>query len=74
MKRNEEWEEAIVINKNGAEIYFDSAVNLMDDDLRECIHAELAPCTEQEFFEAYEIAHADKYGEEWELSKPNPCY
>ena len=30
--------------------------------------------TEQEFFSAYEEAHAEKYGAEWELSKANPCY
>nr|DAE10204.1 MAG TPA: hypothetical protein [Myoviridae sp. ctzS633] len=62
-----------VINKNGTAIDFDAAVSMMDDDIRESVHAELAPCTEQEFFAAYEIAHAAKYGE-WELSKANPCY
>ena len=61
-----------VINMNGTEVNFDAAVSLMDDELRECIHAELAPCTEQEFFSAYEKAHAEKYGEEWEYSKANP--
>lgn len=63
-----------VKNLNDTEIYYDSAVVLMDDDLREELHRELAPCTEQEFFSAYEKAHAEKYGEEWELSKTNPCY
>lgn len=38
----------IVINNCGTEIDFDAAVNLMDDDIRETIHNELAPCTEQE--------------------------
>lgn len=64
----------MVINKNGAEIDFDAAVQLMDDDVREAVHDELAPCTEQEFFTAYETAHFAKFGEEWELSKSNPCY
>ena len=63
-----------VINKNGTAIDFDAAVSMMDDDIRESVHAELAPCKEQEFFTAYEEAHAAKYGEEWELSKANPCY
>lgn len=63
-----------VINKNGTAIDFDAAVSMMDDDIRESVHAELAPCTEQEFFTGYETAHAAKYGEEWELSKANPCY
>ena len=62
----------IVINNYGTEIDFDAAVNLMDDEIRETIHSELAPCTEQEFFSAYEKAHAAKYGEEWEVSKENP--
>lgn len=64
----------MVKNLNGTEICYDAAVVLMDDDLREELHRELAPCTEQEFFSTYEKAHAEKYGEEWELSKANPCY
>lgn len=63
-----------VMNNYGTEIEWNTAVNLMDDDLREELNADLAPCTEQEFFEAYEKAHAEKYGEEWELAKENPCY
>lgn len=63
-----------VINLSGIGIDFDSSVDLMDDDIREKIHFELAPCTEQEFFTAYEKAHAEKFGEEWELSKKNPCW
>ena len=63
-----------VINMNGTEINYESAVELMDDEIRESLHFEIAPCTEQEFFTAYEKAHAEKYGEEWELSKENPCY
>lgn len=63
-----------VINKSGMQINYDAAVQLMDDDLREELHAEIAPCTEQEFFTAYEAAHAEKFGEEWELSKENPCW
>ena len=63
-----------VINANGYELDFEAAVALMDDEIREAIHAELAPCSEQEFFTAYERAHAEKYGEEWALSKANPCW
>lgn len=63
-----------VININGAEIDFEATVALMDDEVREAVHAEFAPCTEQEFFTAYEKAHADKFGEDWEISKANPCY
>lgn len=63
-----------VINANGTEIFYEAAISLMDDELREALHDELAPCTEQEFFTAYEKAHESKFGEAWELSKPNPCY
>lgn len=63
-----------VTNANGYELDFDAAVQMMDDEIREAISAELAPCSDQEFFEAYEAAHAEKYGAEWELSKANPCW
>ena len=62
-----------VINKNGAAIDFDVAVSMMDDNIREFVYSEYSPCTEQEFFTAYETLHEKMYGE-WELSKENPCY
>jgi hypothetical protein len=65
---------ANVINTNGYELDFESAVMHMDDDIREDLHREMAPCTEQEFFTAYEKAHVEKYGEEWELSKESPTW
>ena len=61
-----------VINMNGTEINYEAAVELMDDEIMESICGTVD--TEQEFFTAYEKAHAEKYGEEWELSKENPCY
>lgn len=63
-----------VMNSYGTEIEWNTAVNLMDDELREELSADLAPCTEQEFFEAYAKAHEAKFREEWELAKENPCY
>lgn len=63
-----------VINMNGTEINYEAAVELMDDEICESLNFEIAPCTEQEFFTAYEKAHIEKYGEEWALSKDNPCY
>ena len=56
-----------VINRDGHEINFEAVVSLMDDELREELNRELAPCTEQEFFEAYEKAHAEKFGEEFQI-------
>lgn len=63
-----------VKNSFGVIIDFDAAVMNMDDEVRESVHNALAPCTEQEFFTAYETAHEEKFGEEWELSKTNPIY
>ena len=63
-----------VINKSGCSINYNAAVELMDDELREALAASVAPCTEQEFFAAYEAAHAEKYGEIWYLSTSNPSY
>lgn len=39
-----------VKNFYGVEINFDAAVNIMDDEIREQIHADMAPCAEQDFF------------------------
>ena len=64
----------MVIKMKGTEINYEAAVELMDDEICESLNFEIAPCTEQEFFTAYEKAHAEKYGEEWELSKEYPCY
>lgn len=38
------------------------AVALMDDDIREDLHLERAPCTHLEFLEAYMERHEQKYG------------
>lgn len=66
--------ENMVKNEYGTEINFNAAVALMDSDIREELHNELAPCTDQEFFDAYCKAHEAKYGEEFELAKENPVW
>ena len=43
--------------------YFDAAVELMDDEIREEVHDELAPCTDLEFLAAYIEKHYEMYGE-----------
>ena len=65
---------ANVINTNGKKIDFEAAVNFMDDEIRETLANDGKERTEQEFFSAYEKAHAEKYGEEWELSRANPVW
>ena len=55
--------EMMVRDVKGNEVDYEAAVELMDDDLREELHYELAPCAEQEFFEAYATRHNEKHGE-----------
>lgn len=61
-----------VKNEFGVSIDWESASMLMDDELCETLHMDIAPCTEQEFFTAYCKAHEQKYGEPFELAKANP--
>lgn len=63
-----------ITNEFGVEINFDAAVNFMDDEIREMLHEEIAPCTDQEFFDAYCKAHEDRFDEEWELAKENTVF
>jgi hypothetical protein len=63
-----------VKNEWGVEIDFGIAVNLMDEEIREKLNYKMAPCTDQDFFDAYTKAHEEKFHEEWELAKKNPCY
>lgn len=46
--------------------FWGAAVNLMDDDIREEIHAEGIE-DEQEFLDAYCDRHLEKYGEEFQI-------
>ena len=55
------------VNLNGYEVDFDACVILMDDEIREELHMELAPCTEQEFLDAYVERHAEKFGENFQI-------
>jgi hypothetical protein len=63
----EELMEQVEETEDAPDYYFDAAVQLMDDELREQIHADLAPCTNAEFLREYERRHLEKYGEEFEF-------
>lgn len=52
-----------VRDASGHLIDYKAAVNLMDGSLREQVHAEMSPCSEQEFIERYAELHAKKFGE-----------
>lgn len=67
-------EMSIVKNEYGVELDFTAATGMMDDEIREAVSMELAPCTEQEFFAAYCAAHEEKFGEQFELAKANPVW
>ena len=56
------------ITADGREYPESVAAELMDDDIREELHAKLAPCDPQDFFDAYCVAHAAKYGEEFVIN------
>lgn len=45
---------------------FETLVNLMDDEIREKIHKEIAPCTEQEFINRYIEEHEKKHNEKFQ--------
>ena len=52
---------------NGYEVSFDACVNMMDEEIREALHAE-AIDNEQEFLDRYVKAHAEKFnGEEFQI-------
>ena len=51
-----------VEDENGDYIFYSTAEALMDDEIREKLHRELAPCTNQAFYDAYCLEHRKKYG------------
>lgn len=68
------WQLGYIRNGSGAWVYGPAAVALMDDDIREALHASQDWDTEEDFFRAYATAHLARYGEPWEIDGPNPCY
>lgn len=52
---------------NGCEVDFKVCVNLMDDEIRESIHNDTAPCEDQKFLDKYVARHLEKYGEEFKI-------
>ena len=59
-REDDEWEEeaAQIISDDG----YEEAVDMMDDDLREELHCEIAPCTDLTFLKAYMARHYERYG------------
>lgn len=64
----------LVENLSGALVDFEASIPFMDDYIRKLVHSMDDYKTDQEFFTAYEEAHALLKKEPWELSKANPTY
>ena len=52
---------------NGEMVDYQSCVNLMDDEIREELHSDLAPCEDQEFLDAYWKKHLDKFDQDFTI-------
>lgn len=57
-----------VLSENDKAVDFELATTYMDDEIREELHTQLAPCEEQTFFIAYEKKHWEKYNESFAKS------
>ena len=67
-------QEIYVKNQYGIEIDFEAAAGHMDDEIKEDLNYLLAPCSNQMFWDAYCIAHEQKFGEEFFLNEENPVW
>jgi hypothetical protein len=56
------------ITYKGGQYDADVAINLMDDEIRETLHDAQDWASEQDFFDAYVKAHAEKYGEDFVIN------
>lgn len=56
----------IIKDSQGKELEYDEVVDLMDDDIREYLHHQLAPCSPQYFFNEYCKMHKEIYGDDFE--------
>lgn len=61
-----------IANSWGKEWDFQAVVNLMDDELREELHSEIAPCSDQKFYIEYCKRHEEKFGERFVFEEENP--
>lgn len=61
--------------KNEYEVQFDwdMVKKLMDVEICKELDKTIMPCSEQEYFDAYVIAHEEKWEEEWEIAQVHPC-
>jgi len=55
------------VSLGGRPVDYDEVVFHMDDGIREELHAEMAPCGDQEFLVAYMQRHEAKFGEAYDV-------
>ena len=63
-----------VLNRHMNLVDYEAAVNLMDDDVRDEVNRKMAPCSEQEFFDAYCAEHERVFGMEFEPDKEHSAW
>ena len=58
-------ENITIKNRHGQELDYEVVVEYMDDDIREYLHHQLAPCSAQYFYDEYVKMHKEIHGEEF---------
>ena len=66
--------DGLVQTSGGKWVDYTMAEAYMDDGLREEIHADLAPCTEQVFFDEYAKRHLNRFGRQFVGDQDNPVW
>ena len=59
-------ENITIKNKHGQELDYEDVVEYMDDDIREYLHHQLAPCSAQHFYNEYCKMHKEIYNEDFD--------
>ena len=54
-----------VVNSDLQAVDFEAAEKLMDDEIREAVHRDLAPCSDQEFYDEYCRRNLEELGTEF---------
>lgn len=59
----------LTINKRTNQVKeFNTYVNYMDDDIRERVAWELAPCSDKDFMDRYVYLHYETFAEEFQVN------
>lgn len=56
-----------LVELNGVVVKMQQCVNLMDDEIRESVHKDLSPCSNQDFLVEYCRRHEKKFGERFTI-------